>query len=175
MSKVKITELYENRLVTRNQRNEYGQWETIQQELRYKKPINDLSIGLRIVNLLIDFVFYYQILGWVLEQLSIFNNPIIEIVYTFSFPLYYLLSEHLFQRTLGKFFTKSIVINEYGEKVDFKTSVVRTVIRFIPFEAFSFFNGNRGWHDTWTDTYVIGKEELETLLDFAKNPENTVP
>ena len=176
MKKPKITEIYEDRILTRNERNEYGQWETVQKEMRYKKQVNDLSIGLRLVNFIIDSVFYYQVLGRFLGELSIVNtNPIIELVYLFSFPLYYTVCEYFFQKTLGKVFTQSLVVNEYGEKPDFKTIVVRTVIRFIPFEPFSFFSSNRGWHDKWTNTYVIRKFELEKLLELAKNPENLKP
>ena len=73
MDKPKITEIYEDRILTRNIRNEYGQWETVQKEMRYKKPINDLSIGLRLVNFIIDTAFYYQIVPILLD--AVFSTP----------------------------------------------------------------------------------------------------
>lgn len=54
----KITDLYEDRVVTRNERNEFGQWETVQKEFRYKKEVNDLSTGLRLMNFILDLTFY---------------------------------------------------------------------------------------------------------------------
>lgn len=176
MEKPKITEIYEDRVLTRNERNEYGQWETVQKEMRYKKPVNDLTVGLRLVNFIIDWVFYYQILGRLIGELSIINtNPILDLIFIFSFPLYYIICEFFFQKTLGKVFTQSIVVNEYGEKPDLKTIVVRTVIRFIPFEPLSFISGNRGWHDKWSKTFVIKPNDLKDLLELAKNPDNLKP
>ena len=173
IDKPKITEIYENKVLTRNERNEFGQWETVQKELRFKKPINDLTIGLRLVNLIIDSVFYYQILGRLMAELPIFEtNALANTIYIFSFPIYYIVCEHFFQKTLGKLFTQSVVVNEYGEKPTLKDIVVRTVIRFIPFEPLSFFSSNRGWHDKWTNTYVIKPSELDILLKLVKGPNN---
>ena len=173
MDKPKITEVYEDRILTRNERNEYGEWVTVQKEMRYKKDVNDLSVGLRLVNFIIDTIFYYKIVPILLDSIMPDqSNPIVALIYIFSFPLYYILCEYLFQKTVGKIFTQSLVVNEYGEKPDFKTIVVRTVIRFIPFEPFSFFSSSRGWHDRWTKTFVMRKEELDILLDLAKNPDN---
>jgi uncharacterized RDD family membrane protein YckC len=40
-------------------------------------------------------------------------------------------------------------------------STLRTLVRFIPVEIFSFFNSNsRGWHDTLSVTYVVNKHEF---------------
>lgn len=176
MTKPKITEIYEDRILTRNERNEYGEWERVQKELRYKKPVDDISSGLRLVHLIIDFVFYYLVLWRLIMVAAFFNsNQIVDLIFTFSFPLYYIICEFFFQKTLGKVFTNSIVVNEYGEKPDFKTILIRTVIRFIPFESLSFLNSNRGWHDTWTNTYVIRRNNLDELLELTKNPENLRP
>lgn len=101
--------------------------------------------------------------------------PFIELLFLSLFPTYYIVSEFYFQQTIGKFFTQSIVINEYGEKPDFKTIVVRTFIRMIPFEPLSFLGGKRGWHDKWTNTYVIKRSEKEQLDKLLADPENLVP
>lgn len=111
-----------------------------------------------------------------LGEIQIINeNPILSLIFIFSLPIYYILCEYFFQQTVGKFFTNSVVVNEYGEKPDFKTILVRTVIRFVPFEQFSFFNQNRGWHDRWTDTHVIKKSELKKIKELMKDPENLEP
>ncbi len=168
----RITDLYEDRIVTRNERNEYGQWETVHKEFRYKKEINDLSTGLRFVNFFLDLIFY-RILAYFYTEIPIVNeSAILELVFIFSYPIYYILCEYYFQQTVGKLFTNSVVVDEFGEKPGFKTIVVRTAIRFIPFEAFSFLNQNRGWHDRWTKTFVIKKSELEKIQELMKDPEN---
>jgi uncharacterized RDD family membrane protein YckC len=171
----RITEIYQDKILTRTERNEFGQWENVQKELRYKRQVNDLTIGLRLVNIIID-ITAFQILGYLLSELEFMNAiPFSGLIFMFLFPIYYIVGEFYFQQTIGKFFTKSVVVNEYGDKPDFQTILVRTVVRFIPFEPFSFFAGNRGWHDKWTKTYVITKDEIETIKELMKNPENLKP
>jgi uncharacterized RDD family membrane protein YckC len=171
----KINEIYEDRVLTRTERNEHGQWENVQKEMRYKRPVNDLTIGLRLVNIIID-ITAFQILGYILGELEFLNSiPFSGLLFMFLFPIYYIVGEFYFQKTIGKFFTKSVVVDEYGDKPDFQTILVRTVIRFIPFEPFSFFADNRGWHDKWTKTYVIRKDEIERIKELMTYPENLQP
>ncbi|TDP03720.1 RDD family protein [Flavobacterium sp. 245] len=92
-------------------------------------------------------------------------NIVIMLIYFF----YFLITEGIFGRSLGKFITGTIVVNEYGEKTDFVTILRRTLCRFIPFEIFSCF-GTRGWHDSISDTYVVNKkalvEEIKSFHEF---------
>jgi uncharacterized RDD family membrane protein YckC len=171
----KITDIYEDKVLTRTERNEYGQWENVRKEMRYKRPVNDLTIGLRLVNLILD-ITVFQVLGYILEELKLLNHiPFSGLIFMFLFPIYYIVGEFYFQQTVGKFFTKSAVVNEYGDKPDFQTIIIRTVIRFIPIEPFSFFANNRGWHDKWTKTYVIEKSEIKKIKDLMANQENLQP
>ena len=168
----RITDLYENKILTRTERNESGQWGNVQKEFRHKTPVNDLTIGLRLVNIIID-ITVFRILAYVLGEFEFINSiPFAGLVFMFLFPIYYILGEFYFQQTIGKFFTKSIVVNEYGENPDFQTILVRTVIRFIPIEPFSFLADNRGWHDKWTKTYVIRKDEVKKILELMNNHDN---
>jgi uncharacterized RDD family membrane protein YckC len=64
----------------------------------------------------------------------------------------------LFQATLGKIITKSTVIDENGDKIGVGRAIGRTLSRLIPFEPFSFFFSERGWHDSITDTHVVKTE-----------------
>jgi len=160
----KISDLLEDRLITRNVRDENGYIQRVEEWHRYKVPIKELSSGLRFVNFIVDttivsiviYVFIFDSFG----------------IYLLSLLIYYLFSELLFQRTIGKFFTKSIVINEYCEKPDFGSIILRTLIRFVPFEIFSFLMSNRGWHDIWTKTYVIKVSRLKKLKELMNDPEN---
>lgn len=72
--------------------------------------------------------------------------------------LYYIPQEALWGRTLGKLIMGTKAVNEDGSELTFGPALGRTLCRFIPFEAFSFFGGNgrpRGWHDTIPKTKVI--------------------
>jgi len=76
--------------------------------------------------------------------------------------IYYNIFEIFFSRTIGKFVTKTIVVNELGEKPTVNEILVRTVCRIIPFDAFSFLGEpGKGWHDSISKTYVVKKEVLE--------------
>ncbi|MDP8210745.1 MAG: RDD family protein [Candidatus Stygibacter australis] len=68
--------------------------------------------------------------------------------------IYYVLSESLFQKTLGKLFSRTKVIMINGSKPNLLTIVIRTLIRFVPFEYLSFGFGI-WWHDQWTKTRVV--------------------
>jgi hypothetical protein len=50
---------------------------------------------------------------------------------------------------------RAIVI---GERSRVKMALIRTICRFIPFEAFSFF-GQKGWHDSISGTNVVKTTE----------------
>lgn len=76
--------------------------------------------------------------------------------------VYYNVFEIFFSRTIGKFITKTIVVNINGEKPDSQEILVRSLCRLIPFDGFSFLGPSaRGWHDTISKTYVVKKELLE--------------
>lgn len=76
--------------------------------------------------------------------------------------VYYFTCEKAMQRTIGKFATNSVVINEYAEAPDFASLLGRSFARLVPFEAFSCI-GERGWHDKWSKTYVVTTKERDTL------------
>lgn len=79
---------------------------------------------------------------------------------------YYTLTEGLFGRTVGKFITGTVVVDENGQKISFGSAFKRSLCRCIPFDNFSFL-GSRGWHDSITDTYVVEKKPLvESLKMF---------
>ncbi|MGH8027493.1 MAG: RDD family protein [Pseudoxanthomonas sp.] len=73
--------------------------------------------------------------------------------------MYYIPQETAFGFTLGKLITGTRVVNENGEKPSLVQVILRTLSRFIPFEAFSvaFTDPARGWHDSLAKTYVVRK------------------
>ena len=119
-----------------------------------------------LVGLAIGFTAYFGeniILEWVRNM-----NRIEEFIFGCIISLiYYNLSEIFLSRTVGKFITKTIVVMEDGSKPDYKTIMVRTICRLIPFNAFSFLGTlSRGWHDSLSKTYVVQKELFEETREL---------
>ncbi len=85
-------------------------------------------------------------------------------LYTISFSLallYYNVFEILLARTIGKFITQTIVVDEHGEKPHQETILIRSLCRLIPFNPFSVLILGRGWHDSISKTYVVDKRKLD--------------
>ena len=74
--------------------------------------------------------------------------------------LYYYITEVYFSRTIAKLLTHTIVVNANGTKPSKRSVFIRTCCRFIPFEAFTFLYGPKGWHDVFSKTHVVKKREL---------------
>lgn len=69
---------------------------------------------------------------------------------------YYVVMEVFFGRTIGKFVTGTKVVDLSDEKPSFGKVCVRSLCRFIPFEAFSFLGQSAsGWHDSISKTRVV--------------------
>ena len=59
-------------------------------------------------------------------------------------------------RSIGKFFTKTKVVTEEGEQADFVAIFVRSMCRYIPFDALSFFAAETpGWNDCFSITRMV--------------------
>ncbi len=91
------------------------------------------------------------------------------------FLLYYAIFETYLGGSVGKLICGYTVINQQAEEISFGQGMLRSVIRMIPFEAFSCLS-DRGWHDRWTKTYVVKKSEkieLQKLLGtFSEKQED---
>ncbi|GAA4035210.1 hypothetical protein GCM10022386_20530 [Flavobacterium cheonhonense] len=93
--------------------------------------------------------------------------------------LYYNVFEIFFGTTVGKLMTKTVVVDEYGEKPTANAVLIRSLCRLIPFEFFSFFGTPCvGWHDSLSKTYVVNKEDLRiskelfhSFEQIGENPE----
>lgn len=94
--------------------------------------------------------------------------------------IYYNVFEIFFGTTIGKLFTKTVVVDIYGEKPNANAILIRSLCRLIPFEVFSFFGTPCiGWHDSLSKTYVVSKEDLRiskelfhSFEEIGENPEN---
>jgi uncharacterized RDD family membrane protein YckC len=122
---------------------------------------NAVSLRLRIFNFLIDAISVYILMifaVFVLKSLRLdfFLPRDGRLIYLIFYLLYFFLSESIFDQTIGKFFTKTKVVNKYMVKPTMPQLLIRSISRLIPFEPFSFFGKKPlGWHDTLSKTYVV--------------------
>lgn len=136
------------------------------------------TTGQRFVNYIIDIIVIYAIIfllgfivaiiGSLMEWTAMMDwltesSTLKDYAIFFSIWIpYYTFFEKYTGRTVGKFVTKTMVVNEDGSQIDMGTAFKRTLCRIIPFEQFSFFTNNaRGWHDSIPDTYVVQKVVFE--------------
>jgi uncharacterized RDD family membrane protein YckC len=75
-----------------------------------------------------------------------------------SFMGYYTFMETKYQKTIGKFMTKTKVVNKNGSKPEVGDIVRRTFYRLIPFDRISFLFAPNGFHDRLSNTTIIKDE-----------------
>jgi len=144
----------------------------------------------RFVNLIIDRLAYYLIIMfvgviiYVIAELLGFDKVIfwmenitkaMDYLITFSVMfVYYLTMESLIGKTVGKATTRTMVVLENGEKPSSKEIALRTVSRFVPFDIFSFLGTpSRGWHDSWSNTYVVKEAILKPEFYVSFNSQKS--
>jgi uncharacterized RDD family membrane protein YckC len=158
-----LEEIYIDKVHKHKERGTDGKVRDISRNVRLKFEVKSPSAILRMVHLMVDVNLVnlagYFILGSDYEFFAII-----------LLPFYYFIMEFLFQRTIGKILTNSIVIDEFAKRPDFRTMLLRTIIRLLPFEVYSFFVSSRGWHDRWSRTYVISRGELSKLTEMVNKP-----
>ncbi len=136
------------------------------------RPVNVVSPGVRFGYYLIDLIIFYALqfilgfgLGMLLVVMETPMHTMVEIVNLLTFLIfffYYSVFEGFLGGTVGKLICGYVVIDQYAERITFSKGMLRTLCRIVPFEAFSCF-GERGWHDKWSETYVVKKSEHAEL------------
>lgn len=145
-----------------------GQWERLGHYIIDFAIILVFSIIIGIV-LIIFFpkVFHFAVSVGFKLNLGFFSIKYDLISYLITF-LYYFTLESTIKRTIGKFATQTVVIDEYGNPPSKVKIAIRTLARLIPFEVFSCL-GSRGWHDKLSNTFVVSKKEAETLRSLLQD------
>jgi len=178
--KIKITEIKEYYSVKRKEKNSAGELVEMNKVLFKYKEVPYVTGWARFGHFLLDRVFEYifsfmvsLVIAFIIlalageDAVSNLNN----IAYTLPlglilYPTYYLLSESLFQASPAKLILGRVVVDEYGNVPTFKQIAKRSFSRIVPFEFFSCFDA-KGWHDQWSDTFVIRKKDLTELKDLV--------
>ena len=125
-----------------------------------------LSVLTRFIHFIVDtiaFIIFTMIFTFVI---GLFINPTdqnLKIILRYpmfatGFLVYYVFMETKYQKTIGKFITKTKVVNTNGTKPELGDIVRRTFCRLIPFDQISFLFTPNGFHDRLSDTTVIKDE-----------------
>ena len=138
----------------------YYQPEFVELEKKVKNTISTASRTERFINYLLDTFFYTFISGIILTIIDLDPGSLNPILLYFLLILlsiiYFVPLESIFGRTIAKFITRTKVTTVSGGNPSIGEIFIRTLSRFIPFEAFSFLNGEAvGWHDKISRTRVI--------------------
>lgn len=172
----KITDLKVEKNIIRQRRNEFGEHIRVKETVKIKRTINTIQGWPRFGHYLLDFLFIMVLTILLVytgiikpsEQMFYYNRNGFSFNYDYDFSsyiiflVYYLVCEATMGRTLGKFATNSYVIDEYANKPDFGKLFIRSISRWIPFNALSCL-GKRGWHDQISKTFVVTKNEWDDL------------
>ncbi|WP_170180981.1 RDD family protein [Hyunsoonleella aestuarii] len=133
------------------------------------KSENDLSGSsaksiIRLLNFIIDtfvWLILYLSFAYIFDLYFFrFRSYLINYIYSISLGLilylaYYCILEFSFQRTFGKFLTRTKVISKYGGEITFPIIVIRTISRLIPIDILCFLFSKNGLHDKLSNTLVI--------------------
>ena len=141
---------------------------TAEKEQKEKVDSNVVGSGIRFVNFLIDFIVWLVLAFIISFVIGLFIQPtdqgmisLIGYILIFgTFLAYYAIMEIKFQKTIGKFVTKTKVVKMNGEKPTDGDIITRTFCRLIPFDRLSFLFVKNGIHDFLSKTKVI-KDNVE--------------
>jgi len=131
----------------------------------------------RAMNFIIDlgaaFLLFFILTFLTIKAPSIF--ALINIILTFSFV--YIIPEVRYGQTLGKYITKTMVVNAEGKIPNLPTILLRTLSRLlIHYCLISPLLRERAKHDIFSNTFVVCKKRWKEMFDkdpysaeFSKN------
>lgn len=84
--------------------------------------------------------------------------------------MYMFVNEYFMKgKSIGKFITGTRAVNQDGSQISVRTALMRSLIRMVPFEAFSALGTpSFPWHDKWTSTYVIDEKNSNYQLKITE-------
>lgn len=139
--------------------------------------------GIRFLYFIVDLVFFYiiQIILGIILGVILAATHNLDLLYDPSFVqttnlllgyggyfLYYFIFDTFTGGSLAKLAFGYTVIDQHAQRISVGKGALRTICRYVPFEAFSCF-GERGWHDSWSKTYVVKRTEKQELLKLLGN------
>lgn len=141
---------------------------TAEKKQKQKVKSNVVGSGIRFVNFLVDFIVWLVLAFIITFIIGLFIQPSDQAMISLfgyilifgTFIAYYALMEIKFQKTVGKFVTKTKVVKMNGEKPTDGDIITRTLCRLIPFDRLSFLFVKNGFHDYLSKTKVV-KDNIE--------------
>jgi len=137
-------------------------------KIEEKKQFDEKKVSSmkRFINFIVDTIAFFivaLILSYILDILfSTTDQSLMTLVAYLMLALgffgYYIFMETKFQKTIGKFITKTKVVTKDGAKPELGDIVRRTFCRLIPFDRVSFLFTQNGFHDRLSDTTIIKDE-----------------
>ncbi len=110
----------------------------------------------RFINFIVDTMVYFLliiIISFLLGEWALDYR--VRFILISLYFWYYLIMEATLGQTVGKFITKTKVVNKDLSKPSFIRVLLRTVSRFIPIDVFSYLFGEQGIHDSISRTQLI--------------------
>ncbi|MEM9917543.1 MAG: RDD family protein [Bacteroidota bacterium] len=126
----------------------------------------------RLANFIIDLIVIGTLLEitFILESNMDYKVPMKVLRVIIALGGYYIPLEFFLGKTVGKYVTRSRVVDWRGQRISLRAAVLRYACRWIPFEFASLALGNdaKAWHDTLLETYVV--DEFDPLyMDTAQD------
>jgi hypothetical protein len=122
------------------------------------KKVSGLS---RFIHFIVDTIVWFLIVAILTFSLNVkddFQMLLGYLIFFASYIAYYVFMETKYQKTVGKFITKTKVVKTNGTKPELGDIVRRTFCRLIPFDRISFLFTQNGFHDRLSDTTIIKDE-----------------
>ena len=138
-------------------------------EIDTKKGILDsrkVNSWTRLIHFVVDIISFLvvaMILGLILGLFIPTPTHMTMTLFTYgvlliAFFLYFAFMEYKYQKTIGKFLTRSKVMMSDGRRPELNEIMLRTACRLIPLDRISFLFSKNGFHDRLSDTIVIKEE-----------------
>ncbi|HSH65303.1 MAG TPA: RDD family protein [Bacteroidia bacterium] len=184
----KITALTEKRKRTEYVKDANGNREKKTVEYTAIRPVKTVSQGPRFGHFILDYIAFYfviYVITFIFQLMLIMTSVSESAQLTISFvqtimlfllyPALYAFCEFCWQKTPGKYLTKTIVIDEYGNKPTGKAIIARSLFRIVPFEGLSCLGDfSHGWHDSWSKTWVVPLDELAEIKKLQAEQSETI-
>jgi uncharacterized RDD family membrane protein YckC len=107
------------------------------------------TVVLGVIILTLNYIMYFFFPEFADNDYPIFDIGLLILCFS-----YYFFAEFFWGRTVGKIFTKTIVVDQHGNKPKIFKLIIRTLFRFFPVEGFTFLFGS-GLHDQVSGTIVV--------------------
>jgi len=152
----------DSRQINPNKYNEIVEKLTVEKYTQHKIDEKLVPSSTRLVHSFVDLItliiLYFILASIVMLLFDLEQNkstlPLLLLM-ILSFFINYAVMEHLFQKTVGKFITKTKVVTLNGDKPSVNDILIRTLCRLIPFDRLSFLFTKSGFHDKISHTTVV--------------------